>query len=207
MMIMVMGKTDHAGEGRSRRSPLLFTGREDEIAVRCVKGNAEMDMVREAVAEFYPIAQNMAQGDDDLQQELALSILESLDRGFESRGLIIHQMKFQRDRYRSCLGGRQGTSCGRSIDNGDLRFRRGVQRVSIEDLVLRSRDNPETTALFNISFERFKRDLSEDESTWFEARSKGQAHWTRSGYAGVSGWKTVRVRTMVREKFRKWFEE
>jgi hypothetical protein len=166
----------------------------------------DVNPVHQAVEEYYPIAQTMSQGGDDLMQELALSFLESIERGFERKGLIIHQMKFQRDRYRSCLGGRQGTHCGRSIDNGDLRFRKGVQRIPLEDLVLRSRDNPETTALFNVSFERFRADLSEDEAVWFEAKSKGQTRWTRSVFAGFPGHEAVRVRAGVREKFRKWFE-
>ena len=70
-----------------------------------------------AVAEYYPIAQRMACGDWDLQQELMLSVIDSVGtRNIPDRGLIINRMILQRKMYRQ--GYLFADRFGKSIDNG-----------------------------------------------------------------------------------------
>jgi len=180
----------------------------------------DADRVHQAVAEYYPIAQKMAWGDDDLRQELILSVINSVgNRKIRDQGLIINRMVLQRKMYR--VGYLFADRFGRSIDNGCARRREDVtlipydsgetdtgQSVRHPDFAVYFTDyrNPEETALFNVSYERFLDDLTVAERGFWDVKLTGGT-WIdieRRKIAGRNDQPTIRRN--IREKFRKWFE-
>ena len=75
--------------------------------------------------KYYPIAQTMAHGDKDLQQELVLSVMDTVGkRKIYDEGLIINRMVLQRKMYKT--GYQMVDKYGSSIDNGHVRNRKDV---------------------------------------------------------------------------------
>ncbi len=178
----------------------------------------EANPIHLAVEEYYPIAQKMAWGDDDLRQELILSVINSVGvRKIHDQGLIINRMVLQRKMYQ--VGYLFADKFGRSIDNGCARRREDVTLVPYgetdtgqsgwhPDFAVYFTDyrNPEETALFNVSYERFLRDLTVAERGFWDVKMEGGT-WIdieRRKVANRNDQPAIRRR--LREKFRKWFE-
>jgi hypothetical protein len=181
----------------------------------------DADCIKEAVKEYYPIAHKMAWGDDDLQQELILSVINSVGvRKITDQGLIINRMVLQRKMYR--VGYLFADRFGRSIDNGCARRREDVTLIPYDsvgeadteksarhpDFAVYFTDyrNPEETALFNVSYERFLRDLDVTERAFWNAKLEGLTWHDLERLKLIGRNQHAGVKRSVREKFRKWFE-
>ncbi len=185
-----------------------------------VNPHAGRNGVAVAVAEYYPIARKMAWGDDDLQQELMLSVMDSVGtRKIPDKGLIINRMVLQRKMY--WQGYLFADRFGKSIDNGCASRREGVTIIPYEsaagtdtgqsdpDFAIYFTDyrNPEETALFNVGYERFLDDLTVVERGFWDVKLKGGT-WVdveRLKIADRNHQPALKRR--IREKFRKWFGE
>ncbi len=134
----------------------------------------ECDSVELASKMYYPVAHRMAMGDEDLQQELMVSVLDSVGtRRISDGAKIIGRMMDQRKAYKS--GYLAADKYGNSIDNGCAKRRKGVSFIPYDasaewsirkslnqaDLAIYFTNyrSPEETALFNIGYERFLGDL------------------------------------------------
>jgi hypothetical protein len=183
---------------------------------------ADADRIKEAVEEYYPIAHKMAWGDDDLQQELILSVINSVGvRKIRDQGLIINRMVLQRKMYR--VGYLFADRFGRSIDNGCARRREDVTLIPYDstgetddgwtarhpDFAVYFTDyrDPEETALFNVSYERFLQDLTAGERAFWNAKLEGLTWKDLERRKMVGRNQHAGVKRSIREKFRKWFEQ
>ncbi len=164
--------------------------------------HVERDRTANAALEYLPVARSMSRGDRDLQQELMVGVIEGIQRGIE-RSHIIHRLIFRRKNYYD--GYLSVSRFGVSIDTGKKTRRPDRQRISIEDLSLRSSDDPSQVALFSIGFQRFKNNLEGQEVQWWAAKEKGLPS-SRAGFNGWSSTTAHRIKTRVREKFRAQFE-
>lgn len=193
------------------------TRRSEMSAVR-----AEPNGVALAVAEYYPIAKKMAWGDDDLQQELLMSVMDTVgNRKIYDAGLIINRMVLQRKMYKT--GYLMVDRNGSSIDRGHVRNRQDVtiwpydtanERVSRDaivetDLALYFTDyrSPEETALFNTDYGKFLNCLSVRERAYWDARLEGGIWKDVERLKIANRNEQPALKQCVREKFRKWFEE
>jgi hypothetical protein len=175
-----------------------------------------------AVAKYYPIAQKMSWGDDDLQQELLMSIMDTVgNRGICDEGLIINRMVLQRRMYRT--GYLMVDRNGSSIDRGHPRNRQGVtvwpydttnERGSRDaivetDLALYFTDyrSPEETALFNADYGKFLGCLTVRERAYWEARLQGGIWKDIERFKIADRNQQPALKRCVREKFRQWLGE
>jgi hypothetical protein len=182
---------------------------------------SDANRVHQAVAEYYPIAQKMAWGDDDSRQELLLSVITSVGaRKIRDQGLIINRMVLQRKMYR--VGYRFADRFGRSIDNGCAKRREDVALIPYDstgetddgwsarhpDFAIYFTDyrNPEETALFNVGYERFLQDLDGKERAFWNAKLEGLTWHDLERRKIIGRNQHAGVKRSVREKFRKWFE-
>ena len=182
----------------------------------------DTNRVHQAVAEYYPIAQRMAWGDHDLQQELILSVINSVGtRKISDQGLIINRMVLQRKMY--WQGYLVADRYGKSIDNGCVRRREDVTLIPYDateetdaDQSVRHPDfaiyftnyrNPEETALFNVGYERFLRDLDVEERDYWNARLEGLSWRDIERLKIAHRNQHAPLKRCIREKFRKWFGE
>ena len=180
----------------------------------------DANRVHEAVAEYYPIAQKMAWGDDDLRQELLLSVIDSVGtRKIPDKGLIINRMVLQRKMY--WQGYRFADRFGKSIDNGCARRREGItvipyesaeetgvsQNVKYPDFAFYFQRSPEAIALFNVGYERFLGDLDVAERAFWNAKLEGLTWLDLERRKIVGRNQHAGVKRSIRQKFRKWFEK
>ncbi|OGG45721.1 MAG: hypothetical protein A3F84_18405 [Candidatus Handelsmanbacteria bacterium RIFCSPLOWO2_12_FULL_64_10] len=171
--------------------------------------------------EYYLIAQKMSWGDDDLQQELILSVINSIGvRKILDQGLIINRMVLQRKMYR--VGYLFADRFGKSIDNGCAKRKEEVTLIPYDsgetdtcqsarhpDFAVYFTDyrNPEETALFNVGYERFLNDLTVEERGFWDVKLEGGT-WIDIERLKIAGRNDQpAIRRSIREKFRKWFEK
>ncbi len=182
----------------------------------------KQDRIAEAVETYYPLAQRIAQGDSDLQQELMLSVLDSVGtRNLSDRGRIIGRMLDQRKAYKS--GYLTVDRYGNSIDNGCYKRRQNVTRLSFNDtyekfirhqiisvnlaIYFTNPRNPEETALFNVDYERFLAHLTPKERGYWNARLEGKLSGDIARLKIAKKNDQGGIRRDIREKFRVWMEQ
>lgn len=177
--------------------------------------------VEEAVNKYYPVARKMAHSDDDLQQELLMSIMDTVgNRRIYDEGLIINRMVLQRKMYKT--GYLMVDRNGSSIDRGHPRNRqdvtifpydtaneRGNNEIIETDLALYFTNYrcPEETALFNADYSKFLGSLSVLERAYWDARLEGKI-WRDIERMKIANRNEMPgIRRSIREKFREWLEE
>lgn len=160
----------------------------------------------------------MAHGDEDLRQELLISVMDSVDnRSIYDEGLIVARMLLQRKMYKT--GYRMADKYGRSIDNGFSGNREGVTILPYDttdetdgivgaDMALYFTDpmDPEETALFNIGYERFLQCLDDRERRYWEARLSGNVWRDVERLKIADRNQQPGLRRNIRRKFRECME-
>ena len=164
----------------------------------------------------------MAHGDKDLQQELVLSVMDTVgNRKIHDEGLIINRMVLQRKMYKT--GYLMVDKYGSSIDNGHTRIRENVKIFpynSIEEtdskneivnanfsLYFCDYRSPEETALFNIDYSKFINELTVRERRFWNAKLE-EIKWRSIEKLGIANRnEQPEIRRNIREKFREWLEE
>ena len=152
--------------------------------------------------KYIPYCERMSQGDEDLRQELFLAAWRTMKNGHTYPARVIHSMQMARIKYRR--------GWGKSIDNGNpwRRPKGSLSPVTYDggdttypSLVsyCQHADNPEETALFRISFERFHDSLSELERKYVDMKLAGFVVNDRK--LGISGYMRKKVRNGIRQKF------
>lgn len=163
----------------------------------------------------------MAHGDEDLRQELLLSVMDSVDnRSIYDEGLLVARMILQRRMFKT--GYLMVDRNGSSIDRGHPRNRQNVtifpydtawERCSRDEIIetdlafyFTNYKSPEETALFNADYSKFLDSLSVRERAYWDTRLSG----------GV--WKDIErlkiadrnqqpgIRRSIRRKFREYLE-
>jgi len=157
---------------------------------------------------YIPYAERMARGDEDLRQELFLAAFYTIRRGYTYPARVIHSMQMARIAYHR--------GWGKSIDNGNP-YRRprgslfpttydGAETKDPTLVAYCSRTtNPETIALFRISFERFCSALSPLERRYMDMQLAGLAVCDRN--PALSRYMVTRVRKGLRKKFFELIED
>ena len=171
--------------------------------------------------KYYPVAQTMAHGDKDLQQELVLSVMDSVgNRKIYDEGLIINRMVLQRKMYKT--GYLMVDRNGSSIDRGHPRNRKGVtiwpydtarERGSRDEIVdtdfalyFSDYENPEVTALFNADYDKFLDSLTVRERAYWTTRLEGKV-WREIELLKIANRnEQPGIRKSIRKKFREWLE-
>lgn len=177
--------------------------------------------VEEAVRKYYPVARTMAHGDDDLQQELAMSIMDTVgNRRIYDEGLIINRMILQRKMYKT--GYLMVDRSGSSIDRGHPRNRQGVTIFPYDTTNERGNSDtietdlalyftnyrcPEETALFNTDYGKFLDSLSVLERAYWDARLEGIVGMDIERLKIANRNEQPGIRRSIREKFREWMEK
>jgi len=173
------------------------------------------------VEKYYPIAQKMAHGDEDLQQELILSVMNTVGkRKIYNEGLIINRMILQRKMYKT--GYLMVDRNGSSIDRGHIRNRKDVtvfpydtarerdsrKEIIDADFALYFSDyrSPEETALFNADYPKFLDSLSVRERAYWDARLEGIVWRDIERRKIANRNEQPGIRRSIREKFREWLE-
>ena len=157
---------------------------------------------------YITYAENMARGDEDLRQELFLAAVYTIRRGYTYPARVIYSMQMARIAY--------WRGWGKSIDNGNpYRRPRGSLVPTTYDggetkdptlVAYCSRTtNPETIALFRISFERFESVLSPLEQRYVDLKLAGFVVNDRK--LDISRYMVTRVRNRIRQKFSEQVED
>ena len=160
---------------------------------------------RKAVEECIPIAHNMAEGDEDLEQELLLTACLRAQDGNTDVPRLIYFMLLRRLEYRA------GRGNGKSVDNGEKRNRQDVQVThdpAVLDLAVEShyeRAHPDDTAIFRAGISRFLESLTSKELTYWDARVDS-CSVPCSPSRTFTQWYCRTVRPSLRRKFRDQFD-
>tara|TARA_B100001971_G_C18182606_1_gene533706 strand:- start:453 stop:947 length:495 start_codon:yes stop_codon:yes gene_type:complete len=163
----------------------------------------------------------MAHGDKDLQQELMLSVMNTVgNRKIYDQGLIINRMVLQRKMYKT--GYLMVDRNGSSIDRGHVRNRKDVtvfpydttrergrrDEIVAADFALYFSDyrNPEETALFNTDYSKFLNNLTVRERAYWDLRLEGIVGMDIERLKIADRNQQPGIRRSIREKFREWLE-
>lgn len=157
---------------------------------------------------YIPYCERMSQGDDDLKQELFLAVWRTMNNGHTYPARVIHSIQMARIAYRR--------GWGKSIDNGNpyrrsegnllpVTYNGGDTTTPALVSYCQEIENPEETALFRISFERFHNSLSELEQQYVDLKLAGFVVNDRK--LGVSGYMGRKVRNGIRQKYGEVMEE
>ena len=163
----------------------------------------------------------MAYGDEDLQQELLFSIVNTVgNRKIYDEGLIINRMVLQRKMYKT--GYLMVDRNGSSIDRGHVRNREKVtifpydttrERGSRDEIVdadfslyFSDYKSPEATALFNTDYDKFLNSLTVLERSFWNAKLKGVMWKDMERLRIADRNKQPKIKKEIRKKFKEWLE-
>ena len=158
--------------------------------------NAEQ---RKAVEECIPIAHYMADGDEDLEQEMLLKACQVVQDGPADVPRLIYFMGLRRLEYWA------GRGNGKSVDNGERRNRQDVLIVPYEHFdqtAITSRTEagfPDEAALARIGCERFLDSLTPKERGYVYLKIYGSDK-------AFTQWYKRTIRPSVRRKFKAQFD-
>ena len=175
--------------------------------------------MEKAVRCYYPIAQSMAKGDDDLQQELMLWVIDHLVYKQDvNEQYILQRMNLQVKAYNR--GYRIVDGAGTSVDRGDPTGRKqhyalvpydcmdgycpDILNGDLEMMYARH-PSPEREALFHVDYEKFIASLTDLEKRYLDAKLKGMS-WTEIDRQRiVDRNQQHRVKESIKEKMRAYF--
>lgn len=162
----------------------------------------------------------MAHGDEDLQQELILWVIEHLvfkediEEEYIPQRMQIHIKAYKR----SFL---MVNGLGKSVDYGDPTGRKqnylivdydGMDEYCGNDIIAGELEkmfprqpNTEKEALFQVDYERFLETLTEQERTYLEKKLEG-CTWTEMK-KDLPAWKQQYLKTRIKEKLKAYFSE
>ena len=164
----------------------------------------------DTAVELLGYTKTMSRRDEDLEQELALCLCQSLLAGEENKRFIVQDMIRRREKYRN--GYLFADKYGWSVDRGAKDRREGMERIDCEDaLEFRSEASlvavcaavrsPEDEALFNVGYDRLVASLSDDETAlWTASEERGLSR--EAGSLPFGKVKRARLRKEMREKMR-----
>ena len=176
--------------------------------------------IEEAVEKYYPVAQKMAKGDDDLQQELMLWVIDHLcHKNDVNERYIIQRMHLHVKAYKR--GYLMLNGYGRSIDHGDPTGRPhnytlvdyvemneycGSNVIEADlDMMYARNSNPERGAQFRCDYEKFLASLTPKERKYLDAKLQGMT-WTEiNDMRIVPNNDQHRLKMSIKEKIQKYF--
>lgn len=173
--------------------------------------------IEEAVDRYYPVAQKMARGDDDLQQELILWVIDNLVyRDDFNEKYILQRMHLQIKAYKR--GYLKLSGYGRSIDLGDPTGRKhnythidSLEKYGVQDieagLEMYFRTSPEQEALFRVDYGKLVASLTDMEKRYLGAKLCGLT-WTEINELKiVPSHRQHGLKMSIKKKIREYLDE